>query len=196
MRILINTGYRELFCIDLAVSGLGYIFVNIGLYSFMTKFLTFVVCSGFASPSTATPSHLRKGSFFGNSNGFGETQNNWYQKQQNIIADMKRVIEQQTSEIEKLKNENVQYQKTLLQTNASHEKVVGENKILKKAVTIQQERQNMAAKEVDNLRRENENANERIRRLEQMNSQLRFLVESSNMNRGFGFMDTRPPDVY
>mmetsp|Transcript_2909 Transcript_2909/g.4029 ORF Transcript_2909/g.4029 Transcript_2909/m.4029 type:complete len:195 (+) Transcript_2909:132-716(+) len=152
--------------------------------------------SGFASPSTATPSHLRKGSFFGNSNGFGETQNNWYQKQQNIIADMKRVIEQQTSEIEKLKNENVQYQKTLLQTNASHEKVVGENKILKKAVTIQQERQNMAAKEVDNLRRENENANERIRRLEQMNSQLRFLVESSNMNRGFGFMDTRPPDVY
>ena len=137
-------------------------------------------------------------SVFGNTNG---SEPSWYQQQlqhqQQMVAEMRNLIEQKNVEIEKLKNENVQNQRNLSQINVAHEKVLSENRILKKAVSIQQERQNQAAQEVAHLRRQGEESNERLRRLEQMNRQLSFLLESSNSNsHGFMGFGQPPPDVY
>ena len=99
------------------------------------------------------------------------------QHQQKLVAEMRKMIDEQNKLVTKLKTENELKEQSLSQLNTAHEKVVGENRILKKAVSIQQERQNQAAQQVHILHREKEEASDRIRRLEQMNLQLRFLVE-------------------
>ena len=110
---------------------------------------------------------------------------------------MRNLIEQKNIEIDRFKNDNLRNQHTLSQVNIAHEKVLSENRILKKAVSIQQERQNQAAQEVVMLRRQGEESSERIRRLEQMNRQLSFVVESSSNNsHGFMGFGQPPPDVY
>ena len=81
--------------------------------------------------------------------------------------------------------------------NAQNTQLANENKILKKAVAIQQERQTHLSHEIEEAKRVNGEASERIRRLEQMNLTLRYQLQAQQ-GAGNDFMgfSPRPPDVY
>ena len=81
---------------------------------------------------------------------------------------------------------------------SEHDKVLSENKILKRAVTIQQERQNQAASEIDAARQFKFDAEDRIKKLEQIILSLRYHLQAQQSNPGNDFMGfpPRPPDVY
>jgi hypothetical protein len=80
---------------------------------------------------------------------------------------------------------------------SAHDRAVNENKILKKAVTIQQERQNHAHQELEAAGRFKTEAEDRVRRLEQMVLTLQYHLQTQNpSNTVNDFMNPRPPDVY
>jgi len=81
---------------------------------------------------------------------------------------------------------------------SDHERVLNENKILKKAVTIQQERQNQAASEIEAAHKYKFDAEERIKKLEQIILSLRYHLQAQQSNARNDFMGfpPRPPDVY
>ena len=81
---------------------------------------------------------------------------------------------------------------------SEHDKVLSENKILKRAVTIQQERQNQAASEIDAARQFKFDAEDRIKKLEQIILSLRYHLQAQQSHPGNDFMGfpPRPPDVY
>mmetsp|Transcript_22092 Transcript_22092/g.32896 ORF Transcript_22092/g.32896 Transcript_22092/m.32896 type:complete len:83 (+) Transcript_22092:540-788(+) len=80
---------------------------------------------------------------------------------------------------------------------AENEKVASENKILKRAVTIQQERQHHANSQIEAANRYKEGAEEKMRMMEQMILTLRYhLSQLSSNSPGNDFMTPRPPDVY
>jgi chromosome segregation ATPase len=112
-------------------------------------------------------------------------------------ADLSRVVQEQAEEIENLKNEKSSLQAALQELKSENEKVVNENRILKRAVTIQQERQNHAASELEAARRYKVDTDEKMRVLEQMVITLRYHLEAQSSPPFDSFMDThRPPDVY
>ena len=82
--------------------------------------------------------------------------------------------------------------------SSQNEKVTGENRILKRAVTIQQERQNQSSREIEAACKYRVDAEERIRKLEQMNLNLQYLLQSQGTCNGDNFMgfSPRPPDVF
>jgi len=120
------------------------------------------------------------------------------QQHQQEIVDLKRVIDDQSNEIERLKSQKNVVESSLSELKTTHEKTVNENRILKRAVTIQQERQHQAATELDAARRYKEEADERTRRLEQMILTLRYHLQAQNPTTGNDFMgfSPRPPDVF
>jgi len=120
------------------------------------------------------------------------------QVQQKIVADLQRLVDHQAAEIDRLKSEKNAMETSFAEVKASNDKSMNENKILKKAVTIQQERQKQAYTELDAARRYKTEAEERIRKLEQMNLTLRYHLQAqqpASMNDFMGF-SRRPPDVY
>ena len=116
---------------------------------------------------------------------------------QNILGDLHKVVEQQASEIERLKSERASIESVFSQTKDAFEKVSNENKILKRAVTIQQERQNHAASEIEAAYKYRIEAEDRIKKLEHMNISLRFRLQSMDTGSAHDFMgfQPRPPDV-
>lgn len=105
------------------------------------------------------------------------------------------MVDEQAVEIGRLKSERVSIESVCAGLKSQNEKVVGENRILKRAVTIQQERQNQALSEIEAARKYRNEAEERIRRLEQMNLTLQFhLQQSCNGNEFMGY-SPRPPDI-
>lgn len=128
------------------------------------------------------------------------------------------MVEQQAMEIQRLKSEkesaaSQQQQLSLLAqqqlptstTSSSSEvsnhhvaKVEHENKILKRAVTIQQERQTQLSAELEGTRQFKVDAEERIRRLEQMNLTLQYRLQAMTMSPVNDNMwsSPRPPDIY
>jgi len=125
---------------------------------------------------------------------------NWNlnQAQQQIVAELRRLVDHQASEIERLKSTITTNEDTIVKCKAENEKVGNENRILKRAVAIQQERQNQAANELEAARRYKIAADERISRLEQMNLTLRYRLEASSPSFGNDFMrfSPQPPDVF
>jgi regulator of replication initiation timing len=119
-------------------------------------------------------------------------------KQQEEIAHLRNELEQRVSEVDGLKREKSSLEETVSQTRTELEKVNNENRILKRAVTIQQERQNQASSEIEAACRYRTDAEERIRRLEHMNSVLRFQLEARDSAPKHTFMgfEPRPPDVF
>jgi hypothetical protein len=63
-------------------------------------------------------------------------------------------------------------------------------------VAIQQDRQHQVNAELEGARRFKEQAEDRIRRLEQMNLTLQYQLQAQNSSAGNDFMGFRPPDVY
>eukprot|EP00566_Odontella_aurita_P021997 CAMPEP_0113546530 /NCGR_PEP_ID=MMETSP0015_2-20120614/11852_1 /TAXON_ID=2838 /ORGANISM="Odontella" /LENGTH=235 /DNA_ID=CAMNT_0000446985 /DNA_START=185 /DNA_END=892 /DNA_ORIENTATION=- /assembly_acc=CAM_ASM_000160 len=116
--------------------------------------------------------------------------------QQKIIADLQRLVDHQATEIERLKAEKNAVESAASELKSSHDKAVNENRILKKAVTIQQERQKQASSEIESARGFRAEAEDRIRKLEQMNLTLRYHLQAQQPAIGNDFMGSRPPDVY
>ena len=111
---------------------------------------------------------------------------------------LQQVIETQSSEIQRLTTENSSIKSSFDELKTAHASCQKENKILKKAVTIQQERQNHAASELDAARRYKDEAEERMKRLEQVIATLRYHLQAQQPCGGNDFMgfNHRPPDVY
>lgn len=156
----------------------------------------------FASPSSASVSQMNSNSLAGNlhSSKRSRTENGWNQvhAKQQIERELQKIVDQQAAEITRLKSEKENVEKHFTEVKCHYDKISGENRILKKAVTIQQERQNQAAHEIGAANRYRVDAEERIRRLEQMNLNLQYRLQSQgscNDNSFMGF-NPRPPDVY
>lgn len=77
-----------------------------------------------------------------------------------------------------------------------HERVVKENNILRRAVTIQQERQNQAENELKAAHQYRADAEDKMKKLEQLVIQLRYHLEAQNSTIGNDFVHQRPPDVF
>ena len=111
--------------------------------------------------------------------------------------DLQKIVDSQAGEIERLKTNNASLENSLSNLQCDHDKVVNENKILKRAVTIQQERQNQASSEINAARQFKVDAEERIRKLEQLVLSLRYHLQAQHMNApGNDFMGFPPPSVY
>ena len=112
--------------------------------------------------------------------------------------ELKLLVESQAAEIASLKNEKVAIESSFNSLKVEHERVVNENRILKRAVTIQQERQNQAVTEIEAARQYKAGAEEQIKKLEQIILSLRYHLQAQQPNPGYNFMGfpPRPPDVY
>jgi len=112
-------------------------------------------------------------------------------------TDLENIVNSQGVEIESLKSEKVGLENSLTTLRTEHEKVLNENKTLKRAVIIQQERQNQALSEINIGRQFKVHAEERIKKLEQLVLSLRYHLQAQQHNTpGNDFMGFRPPDVY
>ena len=134
-----------------------------------------------------------------NSNNGGGSKQQQHQEQQHQkeVDDLRRHIDHQSSEINRLTSEKDQAVAERDALRTEHDRATSENRILKKAVAIQQERGNQANSELEGARQFKAQAEERIRRLEQMNLTLQYQLQaqSSSGNDFIGF-NPRPPDVY
>lgn len=106
--------------------------------------------------------------------------------------ELQRVVDEQATLIESLKQDKSGLEQSLSTLKSDHERTVKENQILRKAVTIQQERHRAAENEVKSVKAE---ASERIKGLENVISQLRYHLQAQP-NIGNDFMHQRPPDVF
>lgn len=111
------------------------------------------------------------------------------------LQELQGMIERQAAEIQRLKSEKDSTQESASQLASKHARVEHENKILKRAVAIQQDRQQHMTAELGGARQFKVDAEERIRRLEQMNLTLQYQMRASSA-AGDNFMGYRPPDVY
>mmetsp|Transcript_43995 Transcript_43995/g.93686 ORF Transcript_43995/g.93686 Transcript_43995/m.93686 type:complete len:220 (-) Transcript_43995:280-939(-) len=111
------------------------------------------------------------------------------------LQELQRMVEQQAAEIQRLKSEKESAQAAASQLSSQHAKVENENKILKRAVAIQQDRQHQMTAVLEGAKQFKVQAEDRIRRLEQMNLTLQYQLQA-NSTAGNDFMGFRPPDVY
>mmetsp|Transcript_10318 Transcript_10318/g.18609 ORF Transcript_10318/g.18609 Transcript_10318/m.18609 type:complete len:236 (-) Transcript_10318:238-945(-) len=111
------------------------------------------------------------------------------------LQELQKMVEQQAAEIQRLKSEKESVIASATQLSSQHAKAEHENKILKRAVTIQQDRQNQMTAELGGASQFKVEAEDRIRRLEQMNLTLQYQLQA-NSATGNDFMGFRPPDVY
>ena len=114
------------------------------------------------------------------------------------LVELQQLVDQQAAEIVRLKAEKEAAEVSASELSAHHEKVEHENRILKRAVAIQQERQNQMASELESARRFKTEAEDRIRRLEQMNLTLQYQLQALTPSAGTDFLrfSPQPPDVY
>lgn len=112
--------------------------------------------------------------------------------------DLQREVESQAEEIENLKSAKSDVESSFHGLKAEHEKTINENRILKRAVTIQQERQNQALSEIESARQYKVDAGEQIKKLEHIILSLRYHLQAQHTHPGNDFMGfpPRPPDVY
>lgn len=145
-------------------------------------------------PSLLTVSSVINFSHTGQKRARFEEHGEQYSESQ--VSSLKHVVSMQTAEIESLKSDKVSLESTLNEVKCAHDKAVNENRILKRAVTIQQERQNHAAQEIQGARQFKAEAEDKLRKLEQMNLTLQYHLQAQN-STGNDFMNfPRPPDVY
>jgi DNA-directed RNA polymerase specialized sigma subunit len=95
-----------------------------------------------------------------------------------------------------LKQENSKLQGSLVLLQGSHDKATHENKLLKRLVTHQHEKQNQAHVELEAARKYKEEAQDAITKMEQMILQLRYHLQTQQtpMTDMGGFH--RHSDVY
>jgi len=116
---------------------------------------------------------------------------------ENTQINLQNVVNSQGAEIESLKSDKAVTENSLDTLRTEHNKVVHENRTLKRAVLIQQERQNQAVSEINSARQYKVQAEDKIKKLEQIVLSLRYHLQAQQNNSpGNDFMGFRPPDVY
>lgn len=105
---------------------------------------------------------------------------------------MNRVVQEQATLIASLQKDKHGLEKSLTEMKADHQRISKENHVLRRAVAIQQERQIKAENEIKQVK---DQANERIRGLEQTVLTLQYHLQAKNPNVGNDFMSLPPPDV-
>jgi hypothetical protein len=138
------------------------------------------------------------GSGFGNNTKRSRSRSPPHSPLNSKLTALQNTISQQAAELSQLKSEHASALASHSELTAHNSQLANENKILKKAVAIQQERQTHLVHEIEEAKRVNGEANERIRRLEQMNLTLRYQLQAQQGAVGNDFMgfSPRPPDVY
>ena len=101
---------------------------------------------------------------------------------------LRSIIERQSAEIEKLKEEKQTVENSYNELYANHDKVQNENKVLKKVLAIKQERQDQFVAELEHARRYKEQAEHLIAVLRQ-----HLQTQQSLNSHGMGFPDGGPP---
>jgi len=109
--------------------------------------------------------------------------------------ELQRVVKEQVTLIESLKKDKSSLESSLNSQKTENERIVKENQILRKAVTIQQERQNHAENELKAAHGYRAGAEEQIKKYEQVILSLRYHLQAQQ-TIGNDFMSDRPPDVY
>mmetsp|Transcript_1383 Transcript_1383/g.1864 ORF Transcript_1383/g.1864 Transcript_1383/m.1864 type:complete len:203 (+) Transcript_1383:94-702(+) len=109
---------------------------------------------------------------------------------------LNRVVEEQSAVIESLKSEKKEVQSSFETLKTEHDRTAKENHILRKAVHIQQDRQNHAENELKNAQKYREGAEEQIRKMEQMILSLRYHLQAQQSSRANDFMGMPPPNVF
>lgn len=116
------------------------------------------------------------------------------QQAQKKHEELERIIQEQASLIESLQADKVGIEKSFASLKSDHERITKDNTILRKAVTIQEERRLHLEQEVKTAKTQSD---ERIRGLEQIILTLRYHLQASQSNVvANDFMHQRPPDVY
>lgn len=110
--------------------------------------------------------------------------------------ELEKVVTSQANEIQSLKADKQKVETSFTNLESEHGRVLNENRILKKAVTIQQERQNQAASEIDAAHKYKFDAEERIKKLEQIILSLRYHLQAQQSSARNDFMGCPPPNVY
>lgn len=112
--------------------------------------------------------------------------------------DVNRVVEEQAAVIESLKKDKSGLESSLASLTTDHERVVKENQLLRKAVTIQQERQTQADNALKAAEKNRAEADEQIQKLEQVILSLRYYLQAQEPSIGNDFMPMppQPPDVF
>lgn len=105
-------------------------------------------------------------------------------------------MEEQAAMIESLKKEKGVSEVSLTHLQTDHEKIQKENKLLRRAVNIQQDRQNQAENEIKAAHEFRAGAQGQIKKLEQVILSLRYHLQAQQPSYGNDFMGHRPPDVY
>ena len=105
------------------------------------------------------------------------------------------VVEEQAAVIESLKTEKKELQSSVDNLKAENERTQKENHILRRAVHIQQDRQNHAESELKNAVKYREGAEQQIRKMEQMILSLRYHLQARQPTAD-DFMGIPPPDVF
>ena len=114
-----------------------------------------------------------------------------------VQSELKRVVDEQNAAIESLKKDKSNLESSVASMRTETERTQKENQLLKRAVTIQQERQNQAEKEIKAAQEYRVDAEERIRKLEQVVIALRYHLQAQQPSHvGNDFMSPRPPDVF
>jgi chromosome segregation ATPase len=113
--------------------------------------------------------------------------------------DLRKIVDTQAVEIQSLKSEKAGLEHSFNALKGEHDKVVHENKTLKKAVLIQQERQNHASSELNAAQHYKAEAEDKIKKLEHLVLALRYHLQAQQNNtpmNDFMGLPPRPPDVY
>jgi chromosome segregation ATPase len=113
-----------------------------------------------------------------------------------LHEDLKKTVKDQSLMIESLKTEKLDLSSSLTSLKADHEKIAKENQILRRAVTIQQERYQVAENDLKTARRDRLESDERIRVLEQLILSLRYHLQAQQTHVESDFLNQRPPNVY
>jgi hypothetical protein len=93
------------------------------------------------------------------------------------MQELQVILEQRAAEIQRLKSEKESLQALASQLSSHQATVVNENKILMRAIAIQQERQSHMTTELEGAIQFKVEAEDRICMLEQMNATLQYRLE-------------------
>jgi predicted RNase H-like nuclease (RuvC/YqgF family) len=106
------------------------------------------------------------------------------------------ILAQKEAEITALRQRNTELETECHSIQASKRAQEEENKLLKRAVTIQDTRQRELATQNEQLQCVLAQAAQQINLLNQTNRQLKEMVDNAYNSSGGGNFDYRPPDVY
>jgi hypothetical protein len=112
-----------------------------------------------------------------------------------VQQDLNRLVAEQVSIIESLKKEKSTVESSLALLKTDHEKISKENTLFRRAVTIQQDRQNQAENQIKAAQQYRAGADDQIKKMEQVILSLRYHLQAQP-SLGNDFMGNRFPDVY